>query len=618
MLTKRIRPSFLSNRTNTMLTKLIHRKPPNFLISRALHTEKPPVMSKRLIDFGLFATILGATTYLIQKTDNTECLDLTEIDKENVIVKKQIEWLLAKNFDENSIYILIHNAAKQGVMEDIVALCEVAKLSGIDLTYYSTGESALDAIRKGHLDIALYLLEQGAPRRGFLENDLNFAILTGDVHGIKALISTLPRYQHYQEPYGTFISPFHLACRLGYIDVVNLFLADVSTLPAGKMPGNASINFAPFLHLFSTNRITQNIHIKAGIAVDHLACLKSLLKDSRNASNRFEAYDKILAMAVEKNDLNAAIFLIDRGARDRLRVYKKDITHLDPQSLLMLTAEKNWGEMAKILIQKDALQDINQSFIYPLKDYHFAPSLALLHGSRTIDAPFVFPEYLCLSALSMAALYGSREVADILMEAGASKARACKELRWSDLVWETALGNRESLSQHLQIGDLTLAARVAVTLNRPEALQMLIEAGADVNHIYDCNRTLAYFAASKGHDQCLQVLIHAHANINIIEDAMQGRRDALCEAMYYERHKCIDILLESPDLSMAAIKVFPFFLHLFKPSVVHNTIDSYQKNREYHTKVTARYEKMLIENKTQDLDALAATEELGQQHLRGI
>jgi ankyrin repeat protein len=193
-------------------------------------------------------------------------------------------------------------------------------------------------------------------------------------------------------------------------------------------------------------------------------------------------------------------------------------------------------------------------------------------------------------------LFGSRDVVKILLKAGANKDQACKLLGWSHLVWEVAVQDSGSLSNYMRVinvleekHNIQLAAEIAVKLNRPDALQLLIDAQADVNHIYDCNRTLVYFAADKGHEKCLQLLIAADAEINIIEDKLQGQNDALTRAWRNGNYSCVDILLNTPTLTMAAINEDPFFFRLHKASVVCRTIDTYQEDKEYNKRIKEQF-----------------------------
>lgn len=561
--------------------------------------------SKLLIGFGLFTA--AATAYWTNSTLNETSLPTTQ-DQEAIIGQK-INWIQLQNFDTKSLYQLIENAAKEGKLDDIIALCHVAKSQGVDLSYYSVGYSVINAIENGHLDIAFTLLEQEAPRCGFLKNNLNYAVLTGDLKQIERLLHSTPYEYLLFTHEGYYMAPLHLACRLGYVDAVNLFLNHIGIERCSIMPNDYCGEL--LRNLFLNNRIKQNSrHDEMQIRVDHLACLNSLILYGIKINTTF--YDGCTALdyAVNNNDIEAVTLLIKHGAKGIERYYLgfgtiggnndyylsrlnslEAIANIHAQeaynryylkhtkSILVSIAKKNLNEMTNLLIKKGIIKHVDV-------------------------------------ALAFAALHGSSEVAQTLLKAGADKDQALIILGWSNLVWEVALQDVESLSRYLSDiapydydskHNIKLATEMAVKLNRPDHLKLLIKAGADVNHCDLYSRTLVYFSAEKGHEQCLEVLLDANATINVIANELEGfdeealytdfNADALSIAFKNDNYACVDLLLKNPNLTMDAMLADPYlFGSKSQPIIASRTIDSYQKYAKCYTKVNSRYKEILASN----------------------
>ena len=82
--------------------------------------------------------------------------------------------------------------------------------------------------------------------------------------------------------------------------------------------------------------------------------------------------------------------------------------------------------------------------------------------------------------------------------------------------------------------------RAAARSNHETCLNLLLEAGADVNIIDDGHHALTT-AASHGHDTCVSLLLEAGANVNIIDHGDH----ALTTAASHGHDKCLSLLLET-------------------------------------------------------------------------
>ncbi len=118
-----------------------------------------------------------------------------------------------------------------------------------------------------------------------------------------------------------------------------------------------------------------------------------------------------------------------------------------------------------------------------------------------------------------------------------------------ELLKAAAQGNRAKIESLLSMGLAADARNQSITAlieaaknGHSECVEVLLKAGADVNHPYGCDWTALIEAARKGHTECVDLLLKSGANVNWAD---QAGSTALIEASRGGHTGCVDLLVES-------------------------------------------------------------------------
>ena len=318
----------------------------------------------------------------------------------------------------------------------------------------------------------------------------------------------------------------------------------------------------------------------------HLSCVELLLQEGADVNMKDKDGKTALMYGIISGNIDCAELLIKAGAS-----VNDKANH--GETALLLAAVQNADTCVSALIQGGA--DVNNEPLVKSAMYGNYKCVDLLvKAGADVNSVSKFTPLLSAVLIDhkncennakvmgmtfIAENHSHKKCIDILLNAGADvNTKVCNEnhIYFRAVRSENDADTVNITDPNLAIVSGCTALHKAAENNHPECIELLVQAGADVNLIDNTGSPALYYAATNGHDKCVELLTNAGAKVDekdgygftslmaaaanghntCVQRLLQSKADfnaentntdqtALTLAAFHGHHECLDSLIKA-------------------------------------------------------------------------